>query len=86
MFGEGAGFVLGLAGLEVGLLRQRPRLDHGRGTVVLALERGRQFGLAVLGGRPTLGPAGVQRRVDADEFADGALAGVGEEPFGEPDR
>ena len=46
---------------------------------------GRQFALAVLDGRPTLRPAGVQRRVDADEFADRALAGVGGGPFGEPD-
>ncbi len=85
LLGEGAGFVLGLPGLEVGLLRQRAGLDHGRGPVVLALERGRQFGLAVLDGRPPLRPAGVQRGVDADEFADRALAGVGGGPFGEPD-
>lgn len=86
LLGERAGFVLGLPGLEVGLLRQRPGLNHGRGPVVLALERGRQFALAVLDGRPPLRPAGVQLRVDTDELADRALAGLGGRPLGEPDR
>jgi hypothetical protein len=86
LFGQGAGFVLGLPGLEVGLLGQRPGLDRGGGTVVLTLELGRQLGLAVFDGRATLRPAGVQRRVDADEFMDRALARVGGGSFGEPDR
>jgi hypothetical protein len=86
LFGQGTGFVFGLPGLEVGLLRQRPGLHHGGGPVMLALKRGRQLGLAVFDRCPALGPAGVQHRVDPDEFAYRALARIGGGGVGEPHR
>ena len=74
---DGARFVLGVAGLQGGLLSQVDRLHDGRGAPVVGLERGRELGAAVLDAGPSGGPAGVQAGVDADDLADRPLAAVG---------
>ena len=40
LLGQGAGFVLGVAGLQGGLLGEQDRLHHGRRAAVVALEGG----------------------------------------------
>ncbi len=48
LLGQGARFVLGVAGLQGGLLGQLDRLDHGRWAAVVGLERGRELAAAGL--------------------------------------
>jgi len=85
LFGQGAGVVLVVAGLQGGLLGERDLLDRGGRTAVVTLERGGQDPAAGLDALPSLRPPLVQAVVDADDLADGELAPVGVGPFGEPD-
>ena len=77
LLGQGARFVLGVAGLQGGLLGQLDRLHHGRRAPVVGLERGGELAAAGLDAGPPGGPALVQGRVDTDDLADRALAAVG---------
>jgi hypothetical protein len=70
LFGEGAGFVLGVAGLQCGLLGQLQRLNRGGWSAVDTLEVGRQRAAADLNAGSTGRPARVQTWVDADDFSD----------------
>ena len=83
LLGQGAWFVLGVAGLQGGLLGQQDRLHHGRRAAVVALERGRQLAAAGLDAGPPGRPALVQGRVDTDHFTDRALAPLGAGTLGE---
>ena len=74
---EGSGFVFGVPGLQGGLLREPERLDRGGDAAVVADERGGEVGGDGLDGAAAAGPAGHEGGVDADEFADGSLAGCG---------
>ena len=77
LLGQGARFVLGVAGLQGGLLGQVDGLDDRRGPPVVGLERGGELAAAGLDRGPPGGPALVQPRVDADDLAHGPLAAVG---------
>ena len=77
LLAEGAGFVLGFAGFQGGLLGEFQRLDDGRGAAVLGLEPGGQLGAAGVDRGPAGGPGDEQRRVEPGHFADRALAGIG---------
>jgi hypothetical protein len=84
LFGEGAGFVFGVAGFQGGLLGQVQRFDRSEWPAMIMLELDRQ--LAATGfdvgaaGRPAL----VQSRVDTDDPPNRPLRRVGSGPFGEP--
>ncbi len=84
LFGQRAGVVLVLPGLQGGLLGQRDPLDRRGWAAVVALERGGQHAPARLDALPSLGPALVQRVVDADNLADGEFAPVGIGSLREP--
>ena len=77
LLGQGAWFVLGVAGLQGGLLGEQDRLHHRRRAAVVALERGRQLAAAGLDRRAPGRPAPVQGRVDTDHLTDRALAPLG---------
>ena len=74
MLGQGARFVLGVAGLQGGLLGEVDRFDRRRGAAVVGLERGGELAAAGLDVAPPGGPALVQARVDTDDLADRPLA------------
>ena len=84
LFGVGAGFVFGVAGLQGGLLGQVERFDRGGWPAMVGLELDGEFA-----------PAGVDqaRRLDQRSFSRGStptisrigrLRRVGAGPFGEP--
>ena len=75
LLGFGAGFVLGVPGLQGGLLGQLERLHRGRRAAVFGLERDRQGGPAHVDPRPPLGPDLGQLLGHTDDLADGPLAG-----------
>ena len=85
LFGEGAGFVFGVAGFQGGLLGQLQRLDRGGRSAVDTLEVGGEFAAPDLNGGSAGRPAGIQSGVDADDFSDRPQPCVGVGPFGEPD-
>ena len=64
LLGQGARFVLGVAGLQGGLLGQLDRLHHGRRAAVVGLERGRRARRG--------GPRCAARRVDQRWFRRGS--------------
>jgi hypothetical protein len=70
LFGEGAGFVFGVAGSQGGLLGQLQRLDGGGRAAADMLEVGRQLAEADLNAGSTGRPASIQSGVDADDFSD----------------
>ena len=74
LLGQGARLVLGVAGLQGGLLSEQDRLHHRRRAPVVALEHGRQLAAARLDAGPPCRPAPVQGRVDPDHFPDRPLA------------
>jgi hypothetical protein len=84
LFGEGSGFVFGVAGLQGRLLRQVQAFDRCRRSAMIKLELDRQLTAAGLdvgtAGRPAL----VQSGVDADDLPDRPLARVGPRSFDEP--
>ena len=87
LLGLGAGFVLGRAGLQVRLLRQRQRLDRGRGTAVVGPEHRGQLALAELDGLPAAGPHREQPGVHPGDLPHRPAplrAGAVDEPDPEP--
>ena len=85
LIGVGAGFVLTLPGVCVGLLREFAGLVRRWWATVIGLELGRQCRPAHVDGRATFGPVPGQGTVDTDDFPDRPLAGVGACPVGEAD-
>ncbi len=85
LFGQGAGVVLVVAGLQGGLLGQRDLLDGGGRTAVVPLERCGQHAPAGFDALSSLGPALVEGVVDADDLADGEFAPVRVGSFSESD-
>ena len=83
LLGQGAWLVLGVAGLQRGLLGQQDRLDDRRRPPVVALERGGELTAAGLDAGPPGRPALVQGGVDTDHLADRSLAPLGAGPLGE---
>ncbi len=83
LLGQGAWFVLGVAGLQGGLLGEVDGFHVGRGPPVIGLEAGGQLTAAVLDAGPAGGPALVQPGVDADDLTDRAFGPVGAWPLRE---
>jgi hypothetical protein len=82
--GQGAGFVLGLPGLQGGLLRQLQGFHRGRRPTMITLKLGRQLTLPVLDQRPPRRPTLVQRRVHADDLRHRPLTRILVVPISEP--
>ena len=84
LFGQGSGFVFGVAGLQGRLLGQMQRFDRCRWPAMIMLELDGQLAAADVdvgaAGRPAL----VQSGVDTDDLPDRPLRRVGAGPFGEP--
>ena len=78
-----SGLMFGLAGFQGGLLCQCDRFDVGGFASVVCLELLGQLGGAGFDGLAARGPAGVEFGVDADDFADRALAPTGRRHLGE---
>ena len=68
LLGQGAGFVLGVPGLQGCLLRQVQHLHRSRWPAVVALELAGQLTAPALDAGPPRRPAAVQGRVDADDL------------------
>src|SRR6185437_17010335 len=75
--------MFGLAGFQGGLLCQCDRFDVGGFASVVCLELLGQLGGAGFDGLAARGPACVEFGVDADDFADRALASTGRGHLGE---
>jgi hypothetical protein len=84
LLGEGAGFVLALAGLQCGLLRQLQHLHPTRRPRVITGEVGGELGLPDVDDQPPSRPALVQPRLHADDLPDRPFRPIGPGPFGEP--
>ena len=84
LLGQGARFVLGVAGLQGGLLGELDRLDRGRRPAVVAPGT-RSASSPRRASMPArrVDQRCVQPGVDADDLADRALAAVGAGTFGE---
>ena len=85
LLGQGAGFVLGVPGLQGGLLRQMQHLHRSRWPTMITLKPGRQLTLPVLDTGPPRRPAPVQRRVDTDDLPYRPQPRIGVGSFREPD-
>ena len=85
LLSQRSGFVLGLPGLQGGLLGQLQRFDRGGWSAMIALEGDGQFASADVDVGAAAGPALVQAGVDADDLPDRPLGRVAVEAFGEPD-
>ena len=84
LLGQRAGFVLGVPGLQGGLLRQLHRLHRRRRPTMITLKLGRQYTLPVLDQHPPRRPTLVQRRVHTDDLTHRPLTQVSVRPIGEP--
>ena len=76
--------MLGVAGLQRGLLGQVQGFDRGRWPAMIYLELDGEFAAADVDLGAAAGPALVQPGVDADNLPDGPLRRIGPGPFGEP--
>ena len=85
LFCQGAWFVFGFAGFEVGALVEFAGFGGCGFAAEFALELGSELSAAQVDHPGAGGPAGGQIGVDADDFADRAFAGVGAGAFGEVD-
>ena len=83
LLGKRSGLMFGLAGFQGGLLCQCDRFDVGGFASVVCLELLGQLGGAGFDGLAARGPASVEFGVDADDFADRALAPTGRRHLGE---
>ena len=81
LFGQGSGFVFGVAGLQGRLLCQMQCFDRCRWPAMILLELDRELAAAGVdvgaAGRPAL----VQSRVDTDDLSDRPLRRIGTGPF-----
>jgi hypothetical protein len=82
LFGQGSGFVFGVAGLQRRLLGQVQRFDRGRWPAMIVLELNGELAAAGLDVGAAGRPAFVQSGVDA--LSDRPLRRVGAPSFGEP--
>ena len=83
LLGQGAWFVLGVAGLQGGLLGEVDRFHRWSGAGRGRPGSGGELAAAVLDVGPAGGPALVQAGVDADDLTDRPLRRVGAGPLGE---
>ena len=84
LLGQAAGFVLGLPGLQGGLLRQLQRLHRRRRPAMITLKLPRQLTLPVLDRDPPTRPTLVQRRVNTDDLPHRRFPRIGVRPVREP--
>jgi hypothetical protein len=84
LLGQNAGFMLGVPGLQGGLLRQLQRLHRRRRPTMITLKPRRQLTLPVLDQHPPRRPALVQRGVNTDNLPHPPLIRVGDRPICEP--
>jgi hypothetical protein len=84
LLGEGAGFVLGVAGLQGGLLGQVQCFDRCGWSTMIMLELDGELAAAGVDVGPPGRPPLVQPWVDADNFADRPLARIGAGTRSEP--